>query len=144
MLRGKSAPDIRLGRMFRTSRSAILASAIVTIVGALAVPDYSSELWPIAFKPFVLPALLSLPLAIATFRSPAVLSLRVALLLSAAFLFTHVAISALIFWRRAGDALFDGLSIPILCATLALGVLTAGLVFLTTWALFRRRGTHAA
>jgi hypothetical protein len=129
--------------MLRTRSAAITVSVLVTVLGSLAVPDYSLGWVALVWKPFVLPLLIALPLAIATFRKPSLLTLGAALALCGLLLVAHITISGLVFWWRAGDALFDQVSIPILFVTLAASVITAGIAFIVTWVVLRPKSLHA-
>src|SRR5438874_7234155 len=129
--------------MLRPRGAAIAVSMLVTVLGSLAVPDYSLNWIALVWKPFVLPLLIALPLAIAVFRKPPVLAFGVAISFCAVCLLAHIAISGVVFWCRAGGALFDGLSIPIFALTLAASAIIAGVAFVVTWAFFRRKSLHA-
>ena len=122
------------------SRGALVGIAtVLAVTSAVAVSDYRYQPFSFVFKPLIAPLLFSVPLAVGTLRVPPILRFSEATIICALLLLVHEAVSTYIYWLSAGDALFDGLSIPITKATLIVQTGVAVLVFVTAWLVRRRR-----
>jgi hypothetical protein len=122
------------------SRRLALALATVIAVGsAVVMPDYRMDI-AVFIKPFLLPILIALPLAFVTFNFQR-LQLFLAASICAGLILVHVALSVLLYWLREGDALFDGLSVPIFEGTAIIQMVVSALTFAAVWVFHRARRT---